>query len=77
MDFILNKAEDDTPNLHVSEDEAEENNDNSSFIDDTPVEQESISVHRDLTNLEHYPKFKGQTRNPLDATYSGVLLWRG
>ena len=77
MDFILNKAEDDTPNLHVSEDEAEENNDNSIFIDDTPVEQESISVHRDLTNLEHYPKFKGQTRNPLDATYSGVHNYFG
>lgn len=77
MDFISNEAEDDIPNLHVSEDEAEENNDNSSFIDDTPVEQESIRVHRDLTNLEYYPKFKGQARSPLDATYSGVHNYFG
>lgn len=77
MDFILHEAEDDTPTLQFSEDEAEDNNDTSSFIDDTTTEQESISFYRDLTNLNHYPKFEGQTRNLIDATYLDVDSYFG
>lgn len=36
------------------------------------MEQESISSYRELTNLDHYPKFEGQTRDPIEATYSDV-----
>lgn len=44
MDFILNEAEVDT-NLQISDDEAEENNDDSSFIDNAPMEQESTNFY--------------------------------
>ena len=77
MDFILHDAEDDTPTLQFSEDEAEDNNDTFSFIDDTTTEQESISFFRDLTNLNHYPKFERQTRNPIDTTYLDVDSYFG
>ena len=72
MNFILNEAEGNTPNLQVSDYETEENNDDSKFIDDTSMEQESISFYRELTNLDHYPKFEGQTRDPIEVTYSDV-----
>ena len=36
------------------------------------MEQQSINVYRDLKNLNHYPKFETQTKNPIDATYSDV-----
>ena len=68
MDFILTEPhEEDQPALQVSDDEIEETNEDTAFIDDTLIEQESF--YRDLNNLEHYPKFKNQTRNPIDATY--------
>ena len=72
MDFILQEAEDDTPTLQFSDNEKEEDDDASSFIDDSQITGESISFYRDLTNLNHYPKFQGQTRNPAEATYSNV-----
>ena len=57
MDFILTEAhEEDQPALQVSDDEIEETNEDTAFIDDTPIEQEKF--YRDLNNLEHYPKFK-------------------
>ena len=67
MDFILSKAEESTPTLQLSDDETEENNDDSNFIDVAPIEQESIHFYRDLTNLDHYPKFVGQARNPIET----------
>ena len=70
MDFILNEAEEDSPTLQFSYNETEENNDDPNFIGDTPIEQESINFYRDLTNLDHYPKFVGQTRDPIEATCS-------
>lgn len=68
MDFILSKAEESTPTLQFSDDETEENNDDSNFIDVALIEQESIHFYRDLTNLDHYPKFVGHTRNPIETT---------
>lgn len=54
MDFILSEAEENTPNVHFSDEDIKEDNDNSDFIDDAPIEQESRSFYGDLTNLEHY-----------------------
>ena len=68
MDFILSEAEENTPNVHFSDEDIKEDNDNSDFIDNPPREQES-SFYRELTNLEHYPKFANQTRYPIEATY--------
>ena len=42
MDFILNEAEDNTPNLLVSDIETEENIDDSDFVDVTPMEQRQV-----------------------------------
>ena len=41
------------------------------------MEQQSINVYRDLKNLNHYPKFETQTKNPIDATYSDVDSYFG
>ena len=71
MDFVLTEAhEEEKSALQVSDDEIEESNEESAFIDDMPIEQESISSYRDLSNLEHYPKFQNQTRNPIKVTYA-------
>ena len=55
MDFLLSEAEESTPNVHFSDEDIKEDNDNSDFIDDVPIEQESRSFYGDVTNLEHYP----------------------
>ena len=78
MDFILMKPqEEDQPAIQVSDDKMEETNKDTAFIDDTPIEQESISFYRDLNNFEHYPKFKNQTRNPIEVTYSDTETYFG
>ena len=74
---MLQEAEDDVPTLQFSDDKREEDKDTSSFIDDSQMEEESISFSKDLTNLNRYPKFKGQTRNLIDATYSDVESYFG
>ena len=59
MNFILTEAhEEDQSALQLSYDEIEESNEDSAFINVTPIEQENISFYRDLNNLEHYPKFQ-------------------
>ena len=78
MGFILTEAHEEAqPALQVSDDEIEETNEDNAFIDNTSIEQESISFYRDLNNLEHYPKFKNQTRNPIDAPYSDTESYFG
>ena len=72
MDFILQESEDDAPTLQFSDVEKEEDDDTSSFIDDSQIEGGSTSFYRDLTNLKHYPKFQGQTRNLIEAIYSDI-----
>ena len=69
--------EEDQPALQVSDDEIEETKEDTAFINDTPIEQESISFYRDLNNLEHYPKFENQTSNPIDATCSDTESYFG
>ena len=80
MDLILDEAQDDSLTLHFSdEDEPVENDDVSDFIDDSQVTKESISFYRKRhpQNLENYPKFSGQTRNPIKAIYSDIELCFG
>ena len=80
MEFILDEAEDDTPRLQFSdEDEEETLDDLSNFIDDTSIPQEGVSFYRerDPQNLNDYPKFHGQTRNPIEAVFSDTESYFG
>lgn len=69
MDFLLNEAhEEDQLNLQVSDDEIEEGTaEDTAFIDDAPMEQESISLYRDPTILDNYSRFENQTRNTIEV----------
>ena len=42
------------------------------FIDDSPIEEEVVSYYRRTNPLDirDYPRFHGQTRNPIDAVFS-------
>ena len=75
MDFFLQEAGDDTPTLLFSDED--DDDDTSNFIDDPQIEGEGISFYKDLTNLNHYPKFQGQTKNPIEATYLDVESYFG
>ena len=76
MNFVLSEAEENTTNLHFSDDKLEDDHGDSSFIDDAPIDQESIHFYRDLTE-SHYPKFENQTRDPTEATYSDISSFFG
>ena len=69
MDFILNEAqEEDQFVLQFSDGATDEmTNEDAAFVDDAPIEQESISFYRDPSVLENYPRFRNQTRNPIDV----------
>ena len=69
MDFILNEAqEEDQFVLQFSDGATDEmTNEDPAFVDDAPIEQESISFYRDPSVLENYPRFRNQTRNPIDV----------
>ena len=56
MDFILSKAEESTPTLQFSDDETEENNDDSNFIDVAPIEQENRTFLQGLDKFRPLPK---------------------
>ena len=55
--------------LVFSDDEEEKITDG--FIDNGPQPDEDVSFYRQLdpTNLDDYPKFHGQIRNPIKAIY--------
>ena len=80
MEFILDEAEDDAPMLQFSdEDEEEISDDLSNFIDDTCIPEECISFYqeRDLQNLDDYPKFHSQTRDPIEVIFSDTESYFG
>ena len=82
MEFILDKAEDDSSKLRFSdEDEEEVSNDISNFIDDSSIPEESVSFfrerERDPQNLDNYPKIHGQTRDPIEAICSDTESYFG
>ena len=74
MEFLSSEAEDDCAILQFSdEDESKKTTDEvDDFIDDVPIEEESISFYRERNPLDvnDYPRFNGQVRNPLEAIYS-------
>ena len=72
MDFILNEAEEDRTLVFSDDEEDEKVTDKlDDFIDDSTQPQEDITFYRQLdpNNINDYPKFHGQTRNPIEATY--------
>lgn len=80
MEFISDEAEDDSFDLQFSDLEKElADDDIITFIDDSQQLQESISFYRqrDPQNLNDYPKFDNQTRNPIEAVYSDIESYFG
>ena len=72
MEFISTEAEENGP-LAFSDDEEDEKTTDEldDFIDDSTQPQEDVSFYRQLdpNNIEDYPKFHGQTRDPIEAIY--------
>ena len=70
MDFIIDEAEDDSQTLQFS-DEEEIEVDIGEFINDQETSEEGVSFYRekDTLNLNNYPKFSGQTRDPREAIF--------
>ena len=66
--------------LQFSDEDEEEVSDKlSHFIDDSYIPEEGVSFYRerDPQNLDDYPKFHGQTRNPIEAVYSDTESYFG
>ena len=49
------------------------------FIDDNPIDEEDVSFYRERNplNVNDYPAFNGQTRDPLAAIYEDYELFYG
>ena len=79
MEFILDEAEDDGSTLQFSDEDEEMPSDMSNFIDDSNIPEESISFYRerDPLNVNDYPKFHGQTRDPIEAIFSDTESYFG
>ena len=70
MDFILDEAEEDSQMLQFS-DEEEIEDDFGDFINDEEISEEGVRFYqeRDTLDLNDYPKFNGQTRDPREAIF--------
>lgn len=72
-EFLSTEAEDDCPMLEFADDDEEKITDElDNVIDDTLVFEEDVSFYREMdpSNVNNYPRFNEQTRNPLEAVYS-------
>ena len=72
MEFISAEAEEDGPLVFSDDEEDEKITDElDDFIDDSTQLQEDVSFYRQLdpSNIENYPKFPDQARNPIEAIY--------
>ena len=72
MEFISADAEEDRPLASSDDQKYEKTTDElDDFIDDSTQPQEDVSFYKQLdpNNIENYPKFHGQTRNPIEAIY--------
>ena len=59
--------------MQFSDDESEKITDElDNFINGDPIDKEDVSFYRErnLLNINNYPKFNGQVRNPLQAIFS-------
>ena len=73
MEFFSLEAEEDGFHLQFSDNKIENTEiDVTNFINDDPIEEEDVSFYRQLNPLDinDYPKFNGQVRNPIEAIYS-------
>ena len=73
MEFLSLEAEKDGFQLPFSDDKTENTtNEIGDFINDDPIEEEDVSFYRerDPLNLDDYPKFNSQIRNPIEAIFS-------
>lgn len=79
MDFILNEAEEEDFSLQFSDEELEDNEGMLNFIDNSQINEESISFYRqrESQKVEDYPKYEGQVRDPIEAIYSDDELYYG
>ena len=72
MESISAEAQEDRP-LVFSDDKKDQKTTDEleDFIDDSTQPQEDGSFYRQLdpNNIENYPKFHGQTRNPIEEIY--------
>ena len=58
--------------MQFSDDESEKITDElDNFINCDPIDKEDVSFYRErnLLNINNYPKFNGQVRNPLEAIF--------
>ena len=72
MEFISAEAEEDRPLVFSDDDKDEKTTDElDDFIDDSTHPQDDVSFYRQLdpNNIVNYPKFHGQTPNPIEAIY--------
>ena len=72
MESVSAEAKEDEPLVFSDDDEDEKITDElDKFIDDSTQPQENVSFYRQLdpNNVENYPKFHGQTHNPIEAIY--------
>ena len=81
MEFLSLEAEDDCAILQfLDENKSKKTTDElDDFHDDAPIEEESISFYRERNTFDvnDYPRFNGQIRNPLEAIYSDVESYFG
>ena len=75
MEFLSVEAEDDCRLLQLSDEDEESEktaDEFDDFLDDCPIEEEFVSYYRGTNPLDirDYPRFHGQTRNPIDAVFS-------
>ena len=73
MEFLSIEAEDDCPLLQFSDEESEKTtNELDDFIDDSPIEEEVVCYYRGTNPLDiwDYPRFHGETSNPIDGVFS-------
>ena len=78
MDFILDKAKDDSQALQFS-DEEEIENDADDFINDEEISEEGVRFYRerDTLDLNNYYKFSKQTRDPRKAIFEDCGIFFG
>ena len=73
MEFFSLEAEEDGFHLQFSDNKIENTEiDVTNFINEDPIEEEDVIFYRQLNPLDinDYPKFNGQVRNPIEAIYS-------
>ena len=71
MEIISNEAVEDGPLVFSVDEEEKITDELDDFIDNSSQPDEDVSFYWQLdpTNLDDYPKFHGQTRNPIKVIY--------